>query len=136
MPKTIRITIEVPDGATVSVTTADADDDQTWVATYWCDYLSANGRRLYEAAAEVELTQGPGFTLDQVADQMGDTSYATAQSIHRTTGRTAKRWWNDTGEEAPIQLVAVGYDWSDERAGMRTTYRLPEGVANEIATLD
>lgn len=28
----------------------------------------------------------------------------------------------------------MGYDWSHEHAVMRTTYRLPEGVVQEIAT--
>jgi hypothetical protein len=133
MPKTIRITIEVPDGAAVMISSTE-DEGESDVANYWSEYLSDNGRALYGAAAKVELSQGPGYTLNAIAEAMS-ISYESAQSIHRTTGRTAKRWANDSGGEAPIYLISMGYDWSDEHGGMRTTYRLPEGVAEEIATL-
>jgi hypothetical protein len=36
--------------------------------------------------------------------------------------------------EAPIQLVAGNYDWDAERDGVRTSYALPEGIADAIAT--
>lgn len=65
------------------------DDYEGDVATYWSEYLGKNGRALYGAAAKVELSDGPGYTLKGIADAMG-VSYESAQSIHRTTGRTAK----------------------------------------------
>jgi hypothetical protein len=65
-----------------------------------------------------------------------DVSYSSAQSIHRTTGRTAKRWNRDTGMAAPpIRLDDLGYDWEPERDGFRTHYCLPDGVALKILDL-
>ncbi|MGO9956200.1 MAG: hypothetical protein ACLP50_09520 [Solirubrobacteraceae bacterium] len=130
---TVVITIEIPDGASISINAA-ADDSRSPVETYWSDYLSDNGRELYAAAGEVQLTKGPDFTLHDLADQMGR-EYASAQSIHRTTGRTEKRWKQDMGSDAPIQLIATDYTWDEEHQGNRTTYRLPDGVADEIAAL-
>lgn len=118
---------------TVDTTDIKSGSGRTKTARYWSDYLSDNGRSLYTAAAEVERTKGPGFTLSDVADHMG-TAYESAQSIHRTTGRAAKRWKRDTAEEAPIGLVNMEYGWHQDRNGMRWTYCLPDGVADEVAT--
>ena len=142
---TITITINVPEGSTV--TTEDAPDEALSpeagtvtskilpgaVQRYWDSYLSNNGRELYGAAAAVEFESGTGFTLNDVADRM-EREYASAQSIHRTTGRSARKWKDDTGTEAPIRLEWLDYSWDDEEGGMRTSYRLPEGVADEIAS--
>ena len=146
---TITITIEVPDAADVSVSGAsDAEPDEELtpaagtpaskqlpgaVEKYW-KYLSDNGRALYSAAAAVERESGPGFTLNDVAEKM-DRQYTSAQSIHRTTGRSARKWKDDTGTDAPIRLEWMEYNWDDSEQGMRTSYRLPEGVADKIATL-
>lgn len=130
----VVITIEIPDAAaSVSVNTTDQeDDDRSLVEIYWSDYLSDNGRELYAAAATIERAQGLGYTLNTIADQMGR-EYSSAQSIHRTTGRAGGRWFRDTGTEAPIRLIGTAYEWNDEQAGNRTTYQLPDGVAEEIA---
>ena len=90
---------------------------------------------MWAAARGSRLRDSPGYTLNAVAEEM-DIPYESAQSIHRTTGRTARRWTNDGGGEAPVRLAPMGYDWSDEHSGMRTTYALPEGVAAEIASLE
>jgi hypothetical protein len=142
---TITIRIEVPEGAKIEIDdhgglgvapaptdepSAAADD----IARYWSDYLSDNGRELYAAAAAIERNDGPGFTLDDVADRMGRV-YASAQSIHRTTGRAARKWKEDTGKEPPIRLEWIDYTWDDSQHGMRTRYRLPEGVAVQIDQL-
>lgn len=140
---TITITINVPDGATINVeespdegltpeagTLRPASDT---VERYWRTYLSANGRQLYGGAADVERTDGPGYTLGDVAKRI-DRKYTTAQSIHRTTGRSARKWKDDTGTEAPIQLEWMEYEWDEEEQGRRTTYRLPNGVADLIAS--
>jgi hypothetical protein len=105
------------------------------VARYWNDYLSDNGRALYAASAEVERDSGTGFTLDDVADRMGR-AYGSAQSIHRTTGRAARKWKEDTGKEPPIRLDWLDYTWDDSQHGMRTRYRLPENVAAQIEPLE
>lgn len=142
---TITIRIEVPEGAKIEiddhgghvVTRAPTDEPPTSaddVARYWNDYLSDNGRALYAAAATIERKDGTGFTLDDVADRMGR-AYASAQSIHRTTGRAARKWKDDTGREAPIRLEWIDYTWDDSQHGMRTRYRLPEGVALQIGPL-
>lgn len=140
---TITITIELPEGSTVSADTAPDEELSPEAGTvssksmpggeteYFHDYLSDNGRELYRAAAQVERDSGPGYTLDDVAEQMGR-KYGSAQSIHRTTGRSARKWKDDTGTEAPIRLEWVEYEWDQSQRGMRTSYRLPEGVAEEI----
>ena len=140
----ITIRIEVPDDAEVTI---ERDDDapapdvvaeaeapssqpvlSAEVERYWRVYLSDNGRELYGAAAAIERESGPGYTLNDIASRMGR-EYAGAQSIHRTTGRSARKWHDDTGTDAPIQLVWLDYDWVEAEGGMRTSYRLPVGVA-------
>lgn len=101
---------------------------------YWRDYLSDNGRRLYRAAANIELYRGPGFTFDDIAEALSVT-YESARSFHRTSGRSAKRWRDDTGTEEPIRLDWDEYRSDDERGGMRTVYHLPPGVAESVQRL-
>jgi hypothetical protein len=60
--------------------------------------------------------------------------YGSAQSIHRTTGRSARKWKDETDTEAPVRLVFVDYTWVGSEHGMRTSYCLPEGVAGQIAS--
>ncbi len=142
---TITITIEVPEGSTYStdgapdeelspeagtVTSESAPGD---VEEYFRNYLSDNGRELYRAAAKGERESGPRYTLDDVAERMGR-RYESAQSIHRTTGRSARKWKDDTGTEAPIRLDWIDYEWDDSQGGKRTSYRLPTGVAEQIAS--
>jgi hypothetical protein len=94
----------------------------------------ANRRELYAAAAELERELGPmNYTLEIIAERRGR-AYASARSIHRTTGRTAARWTREMGSEAPTQLIAGNYDCHAERDGFRTSYALPEGIADAIAT--
>lgn len=141
---TITIRIEAPEGFAI---TADEAPDETLspeagtvhtkslpggVEDYFRNYLSDNGRELYRAAAGVEQDSGPGYTLDDVAERMGR-EYGSAQSIHRTTGRSARRWKDDTGTEAPIRLDWIEYEWDESQGGMRTSYRLPKGVAEQVA---
>ena len=141
---TITIKIDVPEGAGVSI---DGAPDEALtpeagsvtskvlpgaVQKYWKSYLSDNGRELYGAAAAIERESGPGYTLNDVAARMGR-EYGSAQSIHRTTGRSARKWKDDTGTDAPIRLEWIDYSWDDAEQGMRTSYRLPGGVADEIA---
>jgi hypothetical protein len=141
---TITITINVPNGTTVNVDT-EPDESLTpdagsvtskqlpgAVKRYWESYLSDNGRSLYGAAAAIEREQGRGFTLVDIADRMGR-PYPSAQSIHRTTGRSARKWKEDSGTEPPIRLEVQDYSWDDSASGWRTSYQLPDGVADEIA---
>lgn len=143
---TITIRIDVPKGATV--TTEEGPDEGLSLEAgtltsqvspedaerYWRSYLSNNGRELYGAAASIERESGTGFTLNDVAERMGR-EYASAQSIHRTAGRSARKWKDDTSTEAPIRLAWIEYTWDDSEAGMRTSYGLPPGIADQIATL-
>ncbi len=131
----IIITIEVPEGAEIEVETA-TQPTRDPVSHYWHDYLSENARQLYGAAAKAERDVGPGYSLADLARRMGSgTTYERAQSIHRTSGRSAKRWRNETGTEPPIRLEATAYDWREDQGGMRTAYKLPPGVAEAIQTL-
>lgn len=146
---TIKITIEVPEGADVSVDhESDKPDAELTptvgtvsslrvpgsVARYWRSYLSDNGRALYGAAAAIERRDGPGYTLEDIAVEMGK-GYSSAQSIHRTTGRSARRWKNENRLDAPVRLEWIEYQWDESKKGMRTHYQLPSGVADEIAAL-
>lgn len=135
---TIAIRIDIPEGSTIHVereddvaTTGDYVPSPEEVQRYWEHFLSDNGRSLYRAAAEVEQSRGPGFTLNDVANQMG-LEYASAQSIHRTTGRASRKWADQSGHEGPIRLDWNDYSWDEGEHGMRTTYSLPEGIADQI----
>lgn len=134
---TITITIDVPEGADVqikqdAVPASTVEPDQ--VKRYFRDYLSDNGRKLYQAAARIELHSGTGYTLADIAENL-DITYESAQSLHRTSGRSARRWADDTNTEAPIRLIHLSYDWVAEENGMRSRYRLPDGVADLIVDL-
>jgi hypothetical protein len=140
---TITITIDLPEGARVHVEDEDEDGDGATeayvpspeeVRRYWDHFLSDNGRSLYRAAAEIEQSRGSGFTLNDVANQMG-IEYASAQSIHRTTGRASRRWTEQSGHEGPIRLDWNDYSWNETEQGMRTTYSLPDGVADQILAI-
>lgn len=142
---TITVKIEVPEGASVRTeegpgeTLSPQADPATpqavsdGVERYWC-YLSENGRELYSAAAAIEQEAGPGFTLDDLAERMGR-NYERARSFHRTTGRSARKWRDDTGADAPIELKKMRYEWDESEGGMRWRYRLPDDVASKIAAL-
>lgn len=107
--------------------------DYTQIGEYW-SALSDNGRRVFRGAAHIETRRGPGYTLDDIAEVLG-ISVASVRSMHRSTGRTARRWRTHTGTEAPIELVVQSYSWDAERGGNRTRYRLPAGVAETISNL-
>ena len=116
------------DGATI-VPDALVAEDAT--EKYWRDYLSDNARKVYGAAARIETVRGPGYTLEDIAQTLSLT-YESVRSMHRTSGRTAKKWRDDTGTEEPIRLIEGEYEWSESHGGMRTAYRLPHGVAEAI----
>jgi hypothetical protein len=129
----ITIQITVPEGtqvvvnpeADVSASTSPARDS---VERYFRHFLSDNGRRLYAAAARLEDFSGPGYTLGDIAANLS-IDYPSAQSFHRTSGRSARRWHDETGTDAPIQLLGISYEWVEAEHGMRSRYRLPDGVA-------
>ena len=60
MPKTIEIRITIPDGAQISIEEVDTSrplepaPPAEQIKTYWRQYLSDNGRKVYRAAARVE----------------------------------------------------------------------------------
>jgi hypothetical protein len=139
MSQAITLTIELPDGFDVKIHRAEEAGpgvavDPDAVERYFRHYLSDNGRRLFKAAAKVQLTRGPGFTFDDVAAELGE-GYSTTLSLHRTTGRSAKRWREDAGVDGPIYLNDLSYDWVAEVDGMRTRYEMPEAIAEVVAGL-
>jgi hypothetical protein len=138
---TITIEITVPEGAQIVVReepdtpeagshSRSAED----IERYFRQYLSDNGRKLYAAAARIEQHSGAGYTLSDIAQNLS-IDYPSAQSYHRTSGRSARRWKDDTGTQTPIELVDTAYEWVEEEQGMRTRYQLPPGVAAIIANL-
>jgi hypothetical protein len=136
MPKLV-ITLEVPEGTMVSMG-GDAsiellpDSEREPIEEYWTDFLSPNGRRLYRAAAEIEGTRGPGFSLEDIALHLR-LDYESVKSYHRNSGRTATRWKREKGTQAPIRLVFDGnYGPQEGAGGWRSRYKLPERVAEEI----
>ena len=131
--KTIAIQITIPDGAEIQIgALSDESSNSDAVSDYYANYLSPNGKRLYAAAASIEVERGPGFTFDDIGEAL-DVSYQAAQSYHRNSGGSAKRWEREKGTPAPIVLEDISYEWDEEKEGMRSKYKLPEGVAAEVA---
>ncbi len=135
---TVEIKITVPEGTDVTIISAEGavvqssgSVDDGAVERYWRDYLSNNARKVFGAAARIERRYGQGYTLDDIARTLSLT-VESVRSLHRTSGRTAKKWREDTGTPEPIQLVEGPYEWNEQFHGMRTTYRLPDGVAETI----
>lgn len=138
MPEFI-VKFTVPDGTTVTVAGIEGAEvieqapaeEVDPVRRYFNEYLSDNGRKVFAAAARTEDIHGPGFTLEDIAANLS-VSNETVRSWHRTAGRSAKRWRRETGTREPIRLESLDYDWDARHQGFRTTYRLPERVAEEI----
>ncbi len=139
---TIEIKLTVPEGTTLHVAGLDAPglsvatSLENPVERYFNEYLSNNGRKVFGAAACIEDFRGrPGFTLEDLAQNLS-VDYETIKSWHRTTGRAAKRWRNETGAQEPIHFEPKGYGTEyASGAGERTVYRLPPGVAEVIRDL-
>lgn len=115
----------------VSDQAAIEEIDEEQLARYWSDYLSDNGRRFYRAAANVELYSGPGFTFDDISRNLSITT-ESARSFHRNSGRSARVWRDETDTAEPIRLDWMTYAHDAALDGMRTSYRLPPGVAEAI----
>ncbi len=117
------------DGAVLAISGQAESGDA--VERYWREYLSDNARKIYGAAARIENFRGPGYTLEDIAQNLS-LDYESVRSIHRTSGRTAKVWREETGTDEPIRLIDCDYEWDEAHEGMRTTYQLPPGVADAI----
>jgi hypothetical protein len=145
---TMTIRIEIPEGFTVTTDMSSGvltgrepgvtnviETDSAKVEDYYRNYLSDNGRELYRAAAEIELVSGHGYTFDDIAEKIGR-GYSATLSLYRTTGRTAKKWRKaknqPEGTPAPIQLVDITYSRDEAKGGWRTSYHLPDGIAEQI----
>ncbi len=134
---TLEIRLTVPEGTTVNILGADgaavqpSTSDRNAIERYWSHYLSDNARKIYGAAARIERVRGPGYTLEDIAQTLS-LDYESVRSIHRTSGRTAKVWREETGADEPIRLDDCEYEWDERHKGMRTAYQLPPGVAEAI----
>lgn len=141
----LTITIEHPEGSTITLSggapavtasTEPTTAGPTSVETYFLHFLSDNGRQVFRAAAELDEASDEPYSLEQIAERIGST-YASVQSMHRSTGRTAKRWRSETGlEKPPFELEWKRYDELPDGGGKRTYYRLTAGAAAEILALD
>ena len=129
VPDGMTIKFVGPDGAELAIVGGAEPDDA--VERYFRDYLSPNARKVYAAAARIELFSGSGFTLQDIASNISQTFESvrveTIRSQHRTSGRTAKRWREENGTEAPIRLIGT---WDDE--AQHYNYELPPGVAERV----
>ncbi|MGH3430161.1 MAG: hypothetical protein ACRDQZ_21765 [Mycobacteriales bacterium] len=132
LPEGTRVSIKGVEGATI--TPGQDTDILDLIQKYWDDYLSNNGRRIFETAARIEHDHGPGYSLEDIAQTLG-LDYESVKSMHRSTGRTKKRWEREQSTEAPIQLEWETYDWEDSSQGQRTRYHLPDDVAGAILAL-
>jgi hypothetical protein len=130
----ITITIDIPDAATVDVSSDTAGEqpevDEQQVRAYWLA-LSENARKVFGGAAKLEVKHGPGYTLHEIADETGE-PYEAVKSYHRNSGRTARVWRRDQGSEPAFGLLAIGHDPAYPG---QSKYRLPEGVAEIVASL-
>jgi hypothetical protein len=141
-----NITVIVPKGVTVTVLEAQEVGGELAAASvpeaprgeierYWRDFLTDNAKKIFSAAALIERHEGPGFTLDKIAANRS-IDYESAKAWHRNSGRTAKRWREETGRPEPLRLEDIGeYGWKPEYGGDRTAYRLPPGTAEIIVEL-
>jgi hypothetical protein len=131
---TIEFSITVPEGTSVKIVGLEdavpRGSDEDRLHRYW-QALSDNGRMIFAAAARIESHKGPGFTLEDIAENLS-LPYGSVRSMHRSTGRTAKAWRRDTGTDEPIKLEWEDYDWDGDRDGHRTSYHLPIGIADAI----
>lgn len=134
---TIELSFKVPEGTSVTIsgledaTVEGSAEDR--LERYW-RALSDNGRKVFGAAARIEAHSGPGYTLEDIAENLSLT-YGSVRSMHRSTGRTAKAWRRDTGTDEPIKLEWEDYDWDQSREGNRTSYHLPPEAADAINDL-
>jgi len=142
MSRVINIEIRLPEDVefTVSERPEHNEDaptvppNQGDVERYFRHYLSDNGRKVFAVAARIEENQGPGYTLSDIAANLS-LEYGSVKSYLITSGRSARRWKDETGTEAPIQFEGLSYDWVQEERGRRAGYRLPTGVAEIVARL-
>jgi hypothetical protein len=136
---TLEFKITVPEGTTVTITglegamaPSSAMTQEEAVERYWRDYLSDNTRKLFRQAAAIETFSGAGYTLEDIAQHLS-LDYESVRSFAQTQGRTARRWRDETGTPEPIRLEAENY--GEAASGMRTSYHLPQGVAETIDIL-
>ncbi|MFY9487494.1 MAG: hypothetical protein WAP35_02195 [Solirubrobacterales bacterium] len=145
MPQTVTITLTIPDGAQIQIGEALVSSSSTPapfaqsssqdIADYWTDYLSDNGRKIFEHAARIQDHTNAPFTLEDIAHNAG-IDYESAKSMRITAGRSARKWRDDhNGTAAPIDLDWKTYSWDRSKSGSRTSYSLPEPVVHEILAL-
>jgi hypothetical protein len=135
MSHQIRITISIPEGGTVEIEapedtgseTSSVDKDQ--VERYF-EYQTDNGKKLYRAMAAQEMQSSP-WSFDEIAERLGN-SHSEALALNRNAARAVKLWKRDTGTEPPFKPIAQG----NVPGRKRKTFRLPEGVAETIVSLD
>lgn len=132
LPEGTRVSIQGLEGVHVESDTSSPGFDP--VTKYWEEYLSDNGRKVFGAAAGLEDLRGSGYTFEDIAQHLS-LDYESVKSMHRSTGRTAKRWRQDQGSEPPIRLVYDEYLRDPARDVHRTTYHLEPGVADAILAL-
>jgi hypothetical protein len=138
---TIELKLTIPEGTTITISGLEsalsdsaARSPEVDIERYWRDYLSDNARRLFRAAANIESFRGPGYTLEEIAANLS-INYESVRSFQQTSGRIARKWREDTGTPAPIQLEWENYEENRRHGGMRTSYHLPPGVADAIRDL-
>lgn len=104
------------------------------VERYWTEFLSDNTRKLFRQAAAIETFSGPPYTLEDIAQHLS-LDYESVRSFAQTQGRIARRWRDETGTPEPIRLEWEDYGETGKAGGMRTSYHLPQGVAEIIDVL-
>jgi len=77
---------------------------------------------------------GSGFTLEDIAANLS-LEYESVRSLHRTSGRAAKKWRGEKGVEAPIRLDELEYPETEDGTGRRTRCKLPDDVAEVVVGL-
>jgi hypothetical protein len=137
---TFTISLDVPDGTEITIagvedgTIIAGPPSRDPVEEYWHDYLSHNGRKVFETAARIEDVRGPGYTFDDLAQALS-IDYESVKSYHRNAGRTAGRWERDKGMPPPVRLEFNGEYAPESSGAWRTHYKLAPGVADTILAL-
>ena len=119
------VEIEAPDETGSETSSVDKDR----VKRYF-EYHTGNGKKLFRAMAAQELESCP-WSFDEIAERLGN-SHSEVLALNRNAARTVRLWKRDTGTEPPFKPIPQG----NVPGRARKTFRLPEGVAETIVSLD
>ena len=101
VPDGTKVTIFGAEGATIVPDDAAREDN---IERYWRDYLSDNARKVFGAAARIETFRGPGYTLEDIAQNLSITYESVGHAPHeRPNGKEVARRYGYRGTHSPCR---------------------------------